>query len=370
MVRKHFILLAALILPVFPLLGQDLSVTLDDIRIEQRIEGGYHLFIRKKPGIESVMLTETTKDPLFSADNYAYRVAEWNEINGDEIRILDGAPIPRERGLYSLIDSTPEEHPELGAAFHIYIPYILYYGYPDTRYGEEYVVDGTYLNIRSFSLPHGDYRGSFQDNPYTVRVTQKPLEGPPEENYMKDTVSAFTEIAESGNGELVYSSGPEDLVDKIETVLEREKGKSLDLVLCLDTTESMRDDIDSVRRLLIPMLEGLIGEFRSFRIGMVLYKDYFEEYLTRIIPFTRDFEAVRRTLQAIRVSGGRDIPEAVYEALHEGVVKFPWRAEARLIVLIGDAPPHPRPRGRITKTLVDEAVAKENIRVHAIILPQ
>jgi hypothetical protein len=357
-------------LAVIRIAAQDLSVDPGDLRVEQRVDGGFHLFIRKKPGISSVLLTESTRDPSLRADNYAYRAPAWNAVNGDEIRILDGVPIPRENRIYSIIDSTPEVHPELGPAFHLYIPYILNYGYEGTRHGEVYVVDGTYLNIRAFSLPYGDYRGTFRDNPFVLRVTQRPLEGPPEGNYMKDTVEAFTDIASSGRGDLVYSSGPGDLVNKIRDVLETEKGRAVDIVLCLDTTSSMKNDIDSVRAKLIPMLSEIIREFAAFRIGMVLYKDYFDEYLNRIVPFTSDFSQFQRTLNAIRVSGGRDIPEAVYEALHEAAVKFTWEAESRLVILIGDAPPHPRQRGRISKDMVDAAVEERNLKVHAIILPQ
>jgi hypothetical protein len=350
--------------------SRNLVIEQGDIRIEQRIDGGYHLFIRKKPGMNSVLITETTRDPALMADNYAYRAAEWNAVNGGETRILDGVVIPQNLRIYSLIDSTPEAHPELGQAFHIYIPYILYYGYTDTRHGEVYVVDGTYLNLRAFSLPSGDYRGDFHDNPYMLRVLQAPLPPAPEGNYMPDTVEAFEEITRSGGGDMVYSSGPADLVDRIRSILEQEAGKALDLVICLDTTNSMKDDIDAVREQLTAMLEEILGRFSDFRIGMVLYKDYYDVYLTRVVPFTRDFAAVRRTLNGIRVGGGRDIPEAVYEALYEGAVKFPWEAESRLMILIGDAPPHPRPRGKITKEMVDREVGRLNLRVNAIILPQ
>ncbi|MDR1948770.1 MAG: VWA domain-containing protein [Spirochaetaceae bacterium] len=360
----------ALLFGLVPARGQDLLIQAGDLRIEQRVDGGFHLFIRKKPGIGSVLLTESTRDPSFEGDNYAYRSPEWNPVNGDEPRLLNGVPIPKEYGIYSLIDSSPEAHRELGQAFHIYIPYILHYGYADTRNGEVYVTDGAYLNIRTFALPYGDYRGSFQDNPFVLRVAQKPLEGPPADNYMKDTVEAFREIARAGHGDLVYSLGPEDLVKKIEDILLKEKGKNLDLVLCLDTTSSMKDDIDSVRELLIPMLSGIIKDFSGFRIGMVLYKDYFDEYLNRLIPFTTDFESFQRNLNAVRVGGGRDIPEAVYEALYEAANRFPWEAESRLMILVGDAPPHLRARGKITKSMVDSLVETRNIKVHAIILPQ
>jgi hypothetical protein len=369
MMRKSLVLFLEFLLFLAAAGAQDLSLATGDLRIEQKADGGFHLYIRKKPGISSVLLTESTRDPSFSSDNYAYRAAEWNPVNGDEPRLLNGLPLSG-GAVLSLIDSSPEIYPGLGEAFHIFIPWILYYGYENTRHGEVYITDGAYLNVRSFSFPYADYRGSFRDNPFVLRVTQKRLEGPPEGNYMKETEDAFREIAEGAGGYLVRSAGPDDLVERIRTILEEEKGKSADIVLCLDTTASMKDDIDAVRRMLIPMLEEIIAQFKGFRIGMVLYKDYYDEYLNKVLPFTNDFAVFQRSLNAIRVLGGRDIPEAVYEALYEGATAFPWEAESRVMILIGDAPPHPRQRGRVSKTMVDEVVAERDLKVSAIILPQ
>jgi hypothetical protein len=347
-----------------------LAVESEDLRIEQRVDGGFHLYIRKKPGIGSVLLTESTRDPALRLDNFAYRAGEWNGVNGDEIRIIDGVPIPKEEKVFSLIDSTSENYGELGEVFHIYIPYILYYGYENTRHGEVYITDGAYFNIRAFALPYADYRGPFRDNPFELQVSQQPLPGPPEGNYMKETVESFTEIAASGGGDLVYAEGAGDLVDKIRSILLPERGKKLDLVLCIDTTGSMRNDIDAIRKTLVPMMEELLPSFVDFRIGMVLYKDYYEEYLTRKMPFTSDFGQFQKSLNSIQPRGGKDIPEAVYEALYEGASAFPWEAESRLLILVGDAPPHLRQRGKISKEMAAEAAAANGVKVHAIILPQ
>ena len=348
--------------------AQDLSIASEDLRLELRADGGFHLFIRKKPDIASVLLTETTKDPAMQLDNYAYRAGEWNAINGDETRLLNGVPIPRESRIYSLISSTVVNHSELGAAFHIYIPYVLYFGYEGGRHGEVHLTDGTFLNIRAFTLPYADYRGAFRDNPFRLEAKQEPKAGPPSE-YMRETLEAFKEIT-SGSGELIYSKGPDDLVDLIQSVLEREKGKSLDIVICIDTTNSMKKYIDEVRVKLIPMLNSLLSGFPTFRIGMVLFKDYYDSYLTKAVPFTANFTQFQNELNAIRVMGGGDIPEAVYEALHDGVTKFNWQAQSRVIILIGDAPPHPRPRGKITKEMVDKEAAAKNVKLNAILLPQ
>jgi len=358
--------------------AQDLTITQGDLRVELRVDGGFHLYIRKKPNIASVLLTETTRDPAMQADSYAYRTGEWNGINGNEVRILNGIPLPPNHN--SLVSSTVVNHPELGSAFHIYLPHILYYGYnvEGRRYGEVPVTDGTFLNIRAFALPFADYRGAYHDNPFVLEAKQDvpveiPPEAPPEKptgNYKPEVLKAFTEIADAGGGELVLSSGTGDVVDRIRGLLEKEKGKALDFVLCMDTTASMRPFIDAIRKQLIPVLSEVSLSYPSLRIGMVLFRDYNEEYLTRVIPFTNDLTRVRNSLNAIRVGGGGDIPEAVYEALYDGATKFPWESESKTMVLIGDAPPHPKPRRSITKEMVDKAVSERGITVHTLLIPR
>jgi Mg-chelatase subunit ChlD len=349
----------------------DLSISQEDLRIEQGADGGFHLFIHKKPHIASVLLTETTRDPSLQEPNYAYRTPEWNPVNGDEIRLINEIPITRTSRVWSLIDSTPESHPEFGEVFHIYIPYILYYGYDYTRHGEIYVQDGTYFNIRSFSLPYGDYRGNFKDNPFILEVIQKPLEGPPDRNYMRDTINTFAEITTITHGDLLWSREPADLVDKIKSILDKERRKSLDVVICLDTTRSMQEDIIAIKRAVPPLLKEMVSEFSAFRVGMVLYQDYTQSaYLTRIIPFTDNLNDFQRALNGVQVGNGGDIPEAVYEALYDGLLRFSWEAEAKRIILIGDAPPHPRPKGKITKDMVFQIAAEKQIQIHSIILPQ
>ena len=374
MTRRQFIklsgkgLIGLTLLVGFPpfLHAQDLSLNADDLLIEHRPSGGFHLFIRKKPDVNSVLLVESTRDPTMQEHNFAFRAREWNPVNGDEIRLLDGIPLPRGR-FFSLVSSTVINHEVLGQAFHIYIPYVVYFGFPPARHGRIYITDGAYFNIRTFNLPYADYSGAFMDNPFILEATQMPT-GIPPGNFMAEAVAAYANIADFGKGNLVHSTA-DNIVDDIKTLLERERGRGIDIVICLDTTGSMRPFVEPVRQKLIPMLQELIVGYPSFRIGMVQFKDYFEEYLTRVTHFTSDFSAFQRSLNNVRARNGGDIPEAVYEALHDGATQFPWAAESKLIILIGDAPPHPRPRGRITRAMVEREVAERDITVHAMVLP-
>lgn len=369
--------------PSYPQTAQDLSVTGEDVRILQGTEGGYHLYVRKKAGIASILLTETTRDPNLKAANYAYRALERNPVNGDEKRMLDGEFIPASAKIWSLIDSTPDAHPDLGEAFHVFIPWVVAWGYDWGRHGETQVLDGTYLNIRTFAKPYGDYSGAFKDNPFRLRVTQKPVprpvvlpppqkpEEPPAETvYMKDTVETFSALAEATDGRVKYAKGPDDIVPLIRELLSSPGDKSLDLTFVMDATESMMDDTERVRELLEPLLTEVLPTYPSWRIALVLYKDYFEDFLVKTAcPFTSNLAVFRKALSGYRVQGGRDIPEAVYEAL-DGALALPWNPESdKRIVLIGDAPPHPRPRGKITKESVFAEASSKGVSMDVIILP-
>ncbi|MCL2138146.1 MAG: VWA domain-containing protein, partial [Treponema sp.] len=331
-----FLIICSIFCGAFLAGAQDLSLSSNDILIEPSSRGGYDLFVRSKPDISSVLLAETTKDPQKreEAANYGYRAVEKNEINGDEIRLINGFPIPAKSGIYSLISSTPKWHPELGWSYHIYIPQTLIFGYDDKRNGQVEVGNGTYFNIRTFYYAYADYRGPFMDNPFLLEI-EEVLPSIPEGYYSKETIDAFTGIAGEN---LVFSTG-KDTVDNIMEILLREKNNNVDIVICLDATKSMLPYIDAVRVELIPMVSSIIAEYTSFRIGMVLYKDYSDDFITKIFPFTNNFELFQRNLNNVRVSGGGDIPEAVYEALYAGATNFAWEAGSRIMILIGDAPP-------------------------------
>ncbi|WP_294429613.1 vWA domain-containing protein [uncultured Treponema sp.] len=394
--------------------AEDILIHPEDLRLvydsgsDFSTVGGYHLYIRKKSGVESVMLVETTKDPEGKEDNYAYRAIEYNTINGDEIRYLNGKILDSKYAKYSLIDSTAEKDEEFGLAFHIYIPGEIAYGYPWTRNGSVKIGRGTFINIRTFEKKYGDYSGSYADNAYmfdlgkipvkeVVEVKEEVIPEPakmelpepeplPEpviiltDDYNPVAVESFKNIAAFGGGEMVYSKGPASLPDDIMASLDRIKNKDkADVVFAIDSTGSMKDDIQTLRTVWVPMLIEKLKEFKDLRLGLLLYRDYGDTYKWMNLPvkkfeFTEDVEVFKKNLNGFYIYGteGGDIPEAVYEALFASVEYYKWRDDAeRKIILIGDAEPHPRPRGsgKFTKELVAKQAEQKGIMIDAIIVP-
>jgi hypothetical protein len=116
-------------------------------------------------------------------------------------------------------------------------------------------------------------------------------------------------------------------------------------------------------------LRARATDFKSLKIGIVLYRDYTSDFIVKKIEFTKDIDAFDKAIQDAKASGGGDIPEAVDEALWAAVDSFAWEAEARLVILIGDAPPHPVPLGKVTEEQVIAEAGKKAISLNVIILP-
>lgn len=406
--KKSVFLIITAFYSIFALSAQNSSLLIskDDIRIEGgsgkfKDSDGYHLFIRKRPGVESVMLTETTKDPAGNMDNYAYRALEYNSVNGDEIRYLNGKRLSSEMSKFSLIDSTVEKDEQFGLAFHIFIPSTIAYGYQWSRHGTIKIDKGTFINIRAFSKKYGDYTGNFYDNPFMFDLgapVKKPVPAPtpiPEPAPLPDAIeepvvltddynpvaaNAFSDIAEFNGGTLCYSRGPDTLVDDIMDSLARISPKQkVDVIFAIDTTGSMKDDVQKLREDWIPRLIASLKDYGNLRIGLLLYRDYGDTYRLMGLPvkrfeFTDKIEVFTKNLNNFVIYGneGGDIPEAVYEALYASLAFYKWRIDAtRKIILIGDAEPHPSPRGtgKYTKELVAQTAKAKGVVIDAIIVP-
>ena len=417
--KKSFLFFLAVLPSGLAFSQNNLLVKPEDLRLvpETALQGaelgnfqeikGYHLFIRKIPGLESVMLTETTKDPSGEADNYASRALEHNDVNGDEVRYLNGKVLDSVHSKFSLVDSTAESDGKFGEAFHIYIPSTIQFGYPWTRNGTLSIGKGTFVNIRAFSKKYADYSGDFFDNPYMFNLGKEKSEPvaksenknalekvensiafePPSEfffdgiPFLTDDYNpiASVKFAEIAN-KIVYSKGPSSIIDDIiDTLLEIEPKDKVDAVFVVDATGSMKDDIETIRQGLIPRLSTLCRTFGSLRLGLLLYRDYGSNFRYRDMPvkffdFTSDAAIFAKNLNGFYIRGneGGDIPEAVYEGLYGALTLYRWKGDSvKKIILIGDAEPHPVPRGsgKYTKELVEITANEKGVSITAIITP-
>lgn len=143
----------------------------------------------------------------------------------------------------------------------------------------------------------------------------------------------------------VRSSGSDEYPREVlEWALQKPIGE-IDLVFLVDETGSMGAYIDEVKRRLLEIIDAIKAAplCRSLRMGLVGYRDHPPQdysFASRAVPLTDDIEAIRRGVMEMAASGGGDGPESVTDGLFD-VVRLNWRPRAaRVVVWVGDAPPH------------------------------
>ncbi len=118
--------------------------------------------------------------------------------------------------------------------------------------------------------------------------------------------------------------------------------EKLDLMLMVDTTGSMGDELRYLQQELKSMIERVVDADKtlSIRISVNFYRDEGDEYVVRTFEFTNDVNTAINQLEAQRSDGGGDYPEAVHKAL-DSIVNHEWREDAvQMCFFVLDAPPH------------------------------
>lgn len=119
--------------------------------------------------------------------------------------------------------------------------------------------------------------------------------------------------------------------------------KSLDLMLLVDTTGSMGDEI----RYLQVELDDVINKVRTengnlpIRLSVNFYRDLEDDYVVRSNPFDEDIDKQLTYLRAESADGGGDYEEAVEMALDDAINNHSWNEDSvKIMFMVLDAPPH------------------------------
>lgn len=115
----------------------------------------------------------------------------------------------------------------------------------------------------------------------------------------------------------------------------------LDLVLVVDTTESMQFVIDQVKDRAASLVKSIQQMVPTSRIGIVAYRDEGDEYVTRWTDLSFRTDKLLGFVSQISAAGGGDYEEAVLEAIDTAIEDLSWRKKSKkIVILIGGSPPH------------------------------
>lgn len=117
----------------------------------------------------------------------------------------------------------------------------------------------------------------------------------------------------------------------------------LDLALVIDTTGSMGDELEYLKSEIDDIAQTVARMYPNVdqRYALILYRDDGDQYVTRTFDFTGSLDEFRQRLSEQSAAGGGDYPEAMHVALdHATGLDWHDRDTARVLFLVGDAPPH------------------------------
>lgn len=116
----------------------------------------------------------------------------------------------------------------------------------------------------------------------------------------------------------------------------------LDVVFVIDATGSMDWVLAEVRRRVADIADATRSLVPLTRFGVVAYRDRDDpEFVVREQPLTFSLGRLARFIDGLQAKGGGSWQEAVDAGLEAAVNRAGWRPGAkRVVVLIGDAPPH------------------------------
>jgi len=165
------------------------------------------------------------------------------------------------------------------------------------------------------------------------------LPPPPDTGSKTDAPRATPNVIASSDTAVATQSPAANRIDSGQAAALRQ----LDVVLLLDATGSMADELNTLQTGLDEMAVELtsLPSNITLRYGLVVYRDQAKSDSIQLFDLTNDWLLFTENLRAVTAVGGGDYPENLNGGLSQAVTNMNWHPEAdRLLILLGDAPPH------------------------------
>jgi hypothetical protein len=149
--------------------------------------------------------------------------------------------------------------------------------------------------------------------------------------------------------------------EKNEKLDIKEKvGDATEVVFCFDTTGSMSPCIAQVRDQIEATCEQMFEDIEGLKVGLIAHGDYCDgDNVITTLPLTDDQQAIFKFIREAPDTGGGDAPECYELALHVAQTMGWSDAPGKIIVMIGDATPHPPTYAENTQNLDWEVEAQK-----------
>lgn len=177
----------------------------------------------------------------------------------------------------------------------------------------------------------------------------------------------FLDLADGTGGSFIKVKDAEEGGDKLVEQVEQLPPGS-DVMIVLDATCSMSDDLAAVKRRLDQMLDEADTDAR---FGLITFRDrnvdtpWFEERSPLVGAAD---PGLRSALNGVEATGGGDFPESLYDAVADTLALQPWGADDRAIIALTDASSLEPPDGDHSLQQVIDQAKEEGVVVTPILV--
>ncbi|KAF0513382.1 kinase-like protein [Gigaspora margarita] len=134
--------------------------------------------------------------------------------------------------------------------------------------------------------------------------------------------------------------------DVSKAIINIEDSMNVDLCFVLDCTGSMSNHIRAAKEHIIKVANYVNrnNSYIEFWVGFCGYRDHADHSdRLQILDFTNSLEKFKTYItNKVTAKGGHDIPEDVLGGLNSAITEMTWSNATRVLIHIGDAPPHGR----------------------------
>ncbi|PKK71481.1 kinase-like protein [Rhizophagus irregularis] len=172
-------------------------------------------------------------------------------------------------------------------------------------------------------------------------------------NITEERLKRYADEANTLSSDTTITSNTEnELKTKVTFLREKAISKTLnniklsmkvDLCFVLDCTDSMEPFIAAARDCIIQVTNYIKHTNPSIelRVGFCGYRDHCDgDGRLQFLDFTDKYEQFITYMQSVFHYGGGDAPEDVLGGLNEAITKMDWKNGTRVLLHIGDYPPH------------------------------
>ena len=165
-----------------------------------------------------------------------------------------------------------------------------------------------------------------------------------------------------------YADDEKDLKTQVYNIINEYNNSAIDLVLVLDTTESMHPYLTSIKDEIKSISKKVFKNDINSRIGFLLYRDVNDIYLTKKIDFDNNINSIYRDVNYFYATGGGDKAEPMYEAIQEALEDFDYKNENKVIIVITDAPA--KVIGKANLETNKKTAKEKNIKIEYILVKE